>query len=481
MRSEEVFNYADAWVSKLLEWADVAEITSAHSAFPQALELLSGLLPDLPELRARELVRAFSLAFKISEEDAWVRLDNLRLTKVEEVDLDLPETAAKRDDFPPVSGLTLRYVNWLSEQESPAQYHAFSFLTVVSAAIERRAMFNLSGICIFPNLYTILVGPSGARKDSAIDYAISMVDESVGGLNILAGEGSQQGYAEQLSAREGVTGNASGLITADELKVLFGGDKYKAELIAWLTEWYKCSPLWSRVLRGSGELALHNIYICLLGGTTEEWLKGMPDDALAGGFLQARALVIPAKEKKHWKFLPGIDTNERRFISEQLTSAFSDVPLSLCLTKQAETFMREWYEHALPKLAKTFDDRMQPYFQRIHVHALKFAVIDAVLRGIGELDLDAVDSAIKLALWAGKAACPLMAELDTRETIYADILAIVKKAGKGIHVKEISRKLRNKYQARLINDAVTQLIDTADLLVNATAGGRIVTAAKKRG
>lgn len=462
----------EAWMAKLAAWAADDAIGPDHPALSLALDQLKETLGGLDERQGRELSIAFAHAFKLPEDSIWELVD-------EEPKLAAPE---ERRIVPPapVHGLVKRYVRWLKDQESPDQYHAFCFLTAISAAMRRRAVFSLSGIQIYPNLYTILVGPSGARKDSAFDYALNVVVEAAPDMNVLAGEGSQQGFAEQLVTRCENTGVADGLIPAPELKVLFGKDSYKEELVAWLTEWYKCSAFWSRALRSSGTMELRNIYVCLLGGTTEDWLKRMPEDTLAGGFLQARALVIPASDKKHWRFLPYIDLDERARIVNELAGALQDVPPVVKLGEKARKRFTEWYEKELPQTCKGQEERMQAYFQRIHVHALKFAAIMTTLEGYGEIQLDVAQAAIALSEWCGQVAAPLLNELEVREPIYDDVMSRIRRAGGRMPTRDLVRMLRNKYPARLIQEAKEQLLYSQDLEKGLSGGLEVVKLAKTK-
>lgn len=70
----------------------------------------------------------------------------------------------------------LRYVS--SKSEAPRQYHIWSIITAIGAAMERRCWVDREAAGnVYPNLYTILVGPQGDRKTTATNNAISLLRE----------------------------------------------------------------------------------------------------------------------------------------------------------------------------------------------------------------------------------------------------------------------------------------------------------------
>ncbi len=80
--------------------------------------------------------------------------------------------------------------------------------------------------------------------------------------------------------------NATGLIKAPELSVLFGKQQYNTGLVALITDLYDFREEWSSETIMRGRNVLKNVCISILGGSTPTWLQKMlPEDAFTGGFM----------------------------------------------------------------------------------------------------------------------------------------------------------------------------------------------------
>ena len=308
----------ELWRAKLSSWK--GKYDASNPAMAEAAQSLAQTLASVNEAQAQEIILMFAAAFQVPYEDA------LRLVAYVPQP---PETDDTSGDGVPLSGTVKRYVDWLSEQESPPQYHAFSLLTAFSAALARRTRIMLGPYPIFPNMYTVLVGPSGSRKDSSIDIAITIIRNAWPQLNVLPVEGSAQGMVDNLATRFSETGTGDGMLAVDEMRVLMGGRKegYKGEIPIWLTDWFKCPDEWKRGL-SSRIVEAYNLYVVLLAGTTMEWLVEMPPSLLKGGFFP-RTAIVTAQSKKHWRFHPIVPKQAGQDMLSHIADALVDVPARL--------------------------------------------------------------------------------------------------------------------------------------------------------
>lgn len=440
-----------AWMAKLTEWRGTLSPDHPHLAV--AAESIRSVLAGISDSEAGELTDAFAAAFGMEVTQAT------RLLMPD--DIVVPEAKASRILPVPLRRGSLfdDYVNWLSEQESPPQYHVYSLATVLSAAYARRSMMRIGGLAVYPNMFTILLGPTGSRKDGAFDYATAVVGRAVDNLHVLPTEGSPQAFADILAKRAQDTGVSDGLIPVPELRSMFGREKYKEAMVTWLTDWYKCPGHWSRAAASRGGLVeLKKVYVTLLGGTTMDWLKTMPEDALTGGFLLARVLMIPAVDKKHWKIQFDLDDRERDRIISHINYAMVDVPGMYTWSSVAHERIRSWYEEELPQRFEIEGERGKAFLQRVHVHVMKLAMlVSQVDYGSGEIGIEALDYAIDLAQWTEQSIRPFLSVLDDREPVYADVIrALRQKHGKATE-REMVRALRNRYKAAAVRSALEDL------------------------
>lgn len=69
------------------------------------------------------------------------------------------------------------HLSYVENTESPVIMHVWSALSAASAALGRHTWLSQGTGKMFPNMYTLLVGPPGVRKNSAINYAVNVLKE----------------------------------------------------------------------------------------------------------------------------------------------------------------------------------------------------------------------------------------------------------------------------------------------------------------
>ena len=97
-----------------------------------------------------------------------------------------------------------------------------------------------------------------------------------------------------------------------------------------------------------------------------------------------------------------------------------------------------------------------------------------------EIQLDVAQAAIALSEWCGQVAAPLLNELEVREPIYDDVMSRIRRAGGRMPTRDLVRMLRNKYPARLIQEAKEQLLYSQDLEKGLSGGLEVVKLAKTK-
>ena len=61
------------------------------------------------------------------------------------------------------------YLAYTQNNEAPAMYHRWSIITAMSAYLDRDYYIKQGHFNIYPNLYTILIGGPGTKKNTAIN------------------------------------------------------------------------------------------------------------------------------------------------------------------------------------------------------------------------------------------------------------------------------------------------------------------------
>jgi hypothetical protein len=271
------------------------------------------------------------------------------------------------------------YVEHTENQESPAIFHTWVALTMLSAALHRRCWLDRGFTKLYPNVYTILVGPSGRqKKTTAIKIGLKLLEDSKIDVRVYLERMTPEGIMMSLNRvnvqASLITHDSSLLAVAPELTTMVGGDKTQAsKMISYLTTWYDCPETFHYITATRGNMEYHNLYISFLAASAEEYLGIIPPDAQAG-FL-SRVVFVYSKERKripqptmgpHRQHL--VDTLQR---VAQLNGVFD-------LEQPAWDFYDDWYK-SIPHVN---DPRHSGFVERIGDHALKVACLLAAADGV---------------------------------------------------------------------------------------------------
>lgn len=200
------------------------------------------------------------------------------------------------------------YIQYTDNTESPLSYHTWAGLSVIAGALQRKVYLRWGlGQVIYPNLYTVLIGPSGrTRKGVAIGIAkdflksvpgISVAPESSSGRQamILAMKRSASNFQDPSDGK--IKFHCAITAFSEELSVFLGqGD---IAYLSNLTDWYDSKDDWEYETVGRGKDTLQGLCLNLLGGTAPDWIQSMiPQEALGGGFTSRIIFIVEEKKRK---------------------------------------------------------------------------------------------------------------------------------------------------------------------------------------
>jgi hypothetical protein len=205
--------------------------------------------------------------------------------------------------------LSRKLANWLKEyvtyiapsSESPLDYHTWSALTVVSATLRKHVYISRGTWKLYPNLFTVLVGRPGIGKGSAINPALGILRDA-DTANLLSDRVTIEYVLEKLSkgwphfgigkpGKIAVGIDHSCLILSRELSVFVTASQFTLPILTDL--WDANDGKYIYGTRGKGEFAIEDPCVCLLGGSTQEWLiSSIPPSAIGGGFTRRVNFVV---------------------------------------------------------------------------------------------------------------------------------------------------------------------------------------------
>lgn len=198
------------------------------------------------------------------------------------------------------------YLEYTFNSEPPLTYHTWCGLSVIGGALQRKAFLQWGFERIFPNMYVVLIGPSGrARKGVALGIAKDLIS-NVPGVSvapeavsreavILAMKRAISNYQDPIDDK--VKFHCSLTAFSEELSVFLGQGDIK--FLANLTDWYDSKDEWAYETVGRGRDALQGVCFNLMGATAPEWIQSMlPQEAIGGGFTSRVIFVVEEKKGK---------------------------------------------------------------------------------------------------------------------------------------------------------------------------------------
>lgn len=243
------------------------------------------------------------------------------------------------------------YLHFNSGNEANTNYHTWCALSALASLVSRKVWVDMGYFQVYPNLYTILVGPPGNKKTLAMDLAKDLVRE-VGGVPFSAECQTKEHLVKvltecevHLTPKEGAPPYIYTPLTiyATELSQFIGVDP--ARMLDFLVTVYDRKFYDSGTLK-HGQQAIVGPYINLVGCTTPEWITNyLKTDIITGGF--SRRCVFVLEDENDKRIALPVVTDDMRAAwrrcverGQQLSQVFGE------FTWDYETlqYYRKWYE-----------------------------------------------------------------------------------------------------------------------------------------
>jgi hypothetical protein len=265
---------------------------------------------------------------------------------------------------------------------------------MLAGALQRKVHLIWGFEKIHPNLFVVLVGPSGkTRKGVALGIAKDMLC-SVGGIAVAPEATTREAvisamkraitnYQDPSDAR--IKFHCSLTAFSEELSVFLGQNDIK--FLANLTDWYDSKDNWAYETIGRGRDSLQGVCFNLLGATAPDWIQSMlPQEAVGGGFT---ARIIFVVEDRKGKTVPKHTlTEDEHALAAALArdlERVNQIAGAFKFSPEGEKAYTDWYSEQDALLAKgrspIEDPRFDAYCERRSTHLRKVMMLMSVSRG----------------------------------------------------------------------------------------------------
>jgi hypothetical protein len=251
------------------------------------------------------------------------------------------------------------------------------------------------GQVIYPNIYVVLIGPSGrTRKGVSIGIAkdllkqvpgVTVTPESSSGRQamILAMKRASVNFQDPTDGK--VKYHCAVTAFSEELSVFLGqGD---IAYLSNLTDWYDSKDDWEYETVGRGKDTLHGLCLTLIGGTAPDWIQSMiPHEAVGGGFTSRIIFIVEEKKRKivpeHTMTMREIELQE--MLGRDL-ERISKLAGEVRMDREAKDKYVRWYveQNTLTEqgIHAVDDPRFAGYNERRATHLRKLLLICSAARG----------------------------------------------------------------------------------------------------
>jgi len=197
------------------------------------------------------------------------------------------------------------YLTYTENTEPPLSYHTWVGISLIAGALQRKVYLNWGHETIYPNMYIVLVGPSGkARKGTALtigkdilqDIGISLTSESITREALIRDmKDALDSFQDETTGK--LRYHCALTAISDELSVFLGQNDVK--FLADLTDWYDSRKSWTYRTKGAGTDKIQGVCFNILGATAPDWLQSiLPQEAVGGGFTSRIIFVVEEDKGK---------------------------------------------------------------------------------------------------------------------------------------------------------------------------------------
>ncbi len=368
----------------------------------------------------------------------------------------------------PKRGLIFDYMNYTDRQESPGSFHFWAIATVIGACLQRRTWVSKGIYPVFPNLYTILVAPTGkCRKTRAVSLALGIAD-GFDWLNVIADKTSGEAFlealmigtqamvgAQQQSGPTLIPPDSSGLLKAPELAVLLGKETYASGIVDLLTDLYDCPDDFKYVTRNKKPIMLHNVVVQMLGCTTPSWFShSMPEDSFGGGFMSRFIFVVKEQRDRIITMPEAPAPEEKQGLKRELLSIRATCRGEMRLTPEAYTWFDTWYK--MSAMQPVDDLNLVGFVERKPDTVLKLALILASTYKQACIDLSVLKQAFDIVTWTQNRAFAAFAHVHLSQLgrLKMNVLDFIDCRGGQATRRDILRKFSGQF-ANGITDMVS--------------------------
>jgi hypothetical protein len=275
------------------------------------------------------------------------------------------------------------YRDFVEQTEAHPNYHIFSALVALASIVGRRVWIDQGIFSVVPNLYVVLVGPSGNRKTSAmtpakhlirelgLPYSAECVTKEKLVLDVFAQERAIkdiEAWPQDWKDRYGIYSPMTCMVT--ELSEFLGAGGLG--MINFLVTIYD-QDFYDIRTKNKGDVAIRGPYLNVLACTTPDWITiYLRQDVISGGFSR-RAIFVLETTKGNKIAFPEITPVMVQAWKDMVAYSriLQGVKGPFTWDTGTKNYYEKWYHH----LTIPANPMLAGYYESKHIQLLKIAML----------------------------------------------------------------------------------------------------------
>ena len=277
-------------------------------------------------------------------------------------------------------GFIQDYLEYNNGNECPRNFHMWTAIVILSAAVSRRVYVKRGYFTHYPGLYVALVGEQGDGKSSAKDIGKDLLMEALPDVPIAASVTTREAICKFMASSESIrtyTDENGQLVEyhpytlfVNELKNFLSVNP--SGMINFLTDVYDVSNFINET-KGKGTDIIPKPFLTMLACETPEWMiKNFRLETITGGFSR-RLIIVYEIDSGTIKPRPAPPENSKVLFAK-LKAHLKQLPLlkgEFKWTPEAVEFWDLWYVKNKAVANDCTDPIMRGYLKTKHVQLIK--------------------------------------------------------------------------------------------------------------
>jgi hypothetical protein len=364
------------------------------------------------------------------------------------------------------------YLHFTRYHIAVEKFHLWSALGVLGVAINKSRWIDSGYRKTYPNLYILLVGPSGVGKSYSSDLAFDILRESKAKVKIFSDSITAAGLVEFMG-QSTITYEIDGRIIvktpvsvyASEIGTMLTRRNSLEELAIILTELFNRDTDYESTTKGTNKTTIKGPNLSFFACCPPEWiLENLTSVGLKNGFLGRMLIVTDSKKRFHESQLLGqLEWNLRDDLIHDL-QVISNQSVQMIWSTEANKAYDGWVITQPLDLTSDETIEVQGFVSRKSQFVKKLAILFAVSRKstLNVIELCDLERAFELLETCEENARALKVKpphVSHTEKMRHVILMLEKKIGKGslVPIRDIMPRVYRQMKKEEIETAIETL------------------------